>query len=488
MQSIDPRTAQPFGAPWPDTTGDQLEDACSAAAKAALEMRRTTPRQRAGMLEHLAAALEERRTELVALADRETALGLQRLNGELTRTVFQLRFLAEAVTTGRHHDTTVCPPTDSPMGPLPDLRRSVVPLGPVAVFAASNFPFAFSVSGGDTASAIAAGCPVVVKTHPAHPGLSAAVAAAFGEALDRAGAPAGTFAAVRGLDTGIRLVQHPAISAVAFTGSLEGGRALFDLACARPDPIPFYGELGSMNPVIVTPTAARKRGADIGTGWVGSITLGGGQFCTKPGLLLVPSADADHIADAVAGGIAAAAPPVLLNEPTHHRFRVGVEHLTGHTTVVARSGGDASTGFSARPTVLRTSARAALDSPDLLTEVFGPVGVLLEYDTLTEVEELLNRLGGTLTATIHGEDGDKDAPALVELAAGIAGRIIWNGYPTGVAVSAAMQHGGPWPSSTSPRDTSVGTASIARFTRAVSYQNMPEPLLPEELRTTKPSS
>jgi NADP-dependent aldehyde dehydrogenase len=483
MHSIDPRTAQPFGASWPDTTADELDAICAAAAKAATSMRRKTTRERADMLEHMAAALEERRSDLVALADAETALGEPRLNGELTRTAFQLRFLAEAILSGDHHRATISPPTDSPMGPLPDLRRSVVPLGPIAVFAASNFPFAFSVPGGDTAAAIAAGCPVVVKVHPSHPALSAAVASALTDALDRAGAPAGTFAAVSGVETGARLVQHRAIAAVAFTGSLQGGRALFDLACARPDPIPFYGELGSLNPVVVTPAAARARGAGIGADWVASVTLGGGQFCTKPGLLLVPADGAAPVIEAIGTAVGSTPAAVLLNEPTHRRFGSGVERLTEHTTLVASSAADASTGFSASPVVVRTTVAAALQAPGVLDEIFGPVGIVLEYATLAEVDELLDHLGGTLTATIQGEDRDPDAPALVELAAGVAGRVIWNGYPTGVAVSPSMQHGGPWPASTAPRDTSVGTASIERFVRPVSYQNLPEPLRPPELRT-----
>jgi len=482
MRSVNPRTGEEFGPLWPETTAGQLDEICAAAARAAVALRRTSGQQRAGYLDAIASALEARRDELVATADAETALGSPRLPGELNRTVFQLRFLGEAAADGGYRDASVSAPTDSPMGALPDLRRSVVPIGPVAVFAASNFPFAFSVAGGDTASAIAAGCPVVVKLHPSHPGLSTMVAEILTHALADAGAPTGTFAVVNGLDTGVRLVQHPAIRAVAFTGSLAGGRALFDLACARPDPVPFYGELGSLNPVVVTTAAARARGTSIGADWVGSVTLGGGQFCTKPGLLLVPSTDADAIVDGAAAAIGAANAAVLLNGSVHARFHDGLGRLSAHTSPVAESTSDTDEGFRARPVVVRTTVSDALKSPDVLDEVFGPVGVVLEYDSLDDVAALVARLGGSLTMTVHGEDRDPDAPRLVELASGAAGRVIWNGYPTGVAVSASMQHGGPWPSSTSPRDTSVGSAAIARFVRAVSYQSLPDWLLPQELR------
>lgn len=484
MYSIDPRTAQPFGQPWPETTADELDRVCAAAATAAPSLRRTDPATRASYLVAIADALERQRAELVGLADAETALGTPRLDGELTRTVFQLRFLAEAAAAGPGRDATISPPVDSPMGPLPDLRRTVVPVGPVAVFAASNFPFAFSVPGGDTAAALAAGCPVVVKAHPAHPGLAHAVAALIAAALGRAGAPTGTFALVDGMAAGTRLVTHPAIAAVAFTGSLAGGRALFDLACARPDPIPFYGELGSLNPLVVTGAAARDRGAAIGAGWVASLTLGGGQFCTKPGLLLVPAGDADPLVAAVAEAVAAAPAAVLLNESIRARYRDGVERLGGHAGVVARADADDSAGFRARPVVVRTTVAEALKTPEILDEVFGPAGVVLDYDGTTEVAALLRQIGGSLTMAVHGVDGDPDGPALLDLAAAVAGRVIWNGYPTGVAVSPAMQHGGPWPSSTSPRDTSVGTAAIARFVRPVTYQSVPESLLPAHLRST----
>jgi len=302
------------------------------------------------------------------------------------------------------------------------------------------------------------------------------------DALTDAAAPTGTLALVNGFDAGIALVRHPAIAAVAFTGSLAGGRALFDIACSRPDPIPFYGELGSVNPVVVTTAAARSRGRQIGAEWVGSMTLGGGQFCTKPGLLLVPSGSSDEITSAIAATVAAAPAAVLLNESIRSRFRSGVARLDHSTSLVARSEADASEGFHAQPVAVRTTVADALKSPEVLDEVFGPVGVILEYDSLDEVVALLGRLGGSLTMTIHGEDADPEAPALVDVASTVAGRVIWNGYPTGVAVSASMQHGGPWPASTSPRDTSVGSASIARFVRAVTYQAVPESLLPAELR------
>jgi NADP-dependent aldehyde dehydrogenase len=481
VRSVDPRTGEPFGNPWQDTTSEQLDAVCDAAARAAGTLRRTTGDQRAGWLDAVGDALEAARAELVALADRESGLGEVRLNGELTRTIFQLRFLGEAARSGEHLGVTVSPATDSPMGPLPDLRRTAVPIGPVAVFAASNFPFAFSVAGGDSASALAAGCPVVVKIHPSHPALSMAVAEIVRSALASAGAPEGSFAAVTGMDTGAELVRHPAIRAVAFTGSLQGGRALLELTNARPDPIPFYGELGSLNPLIVTPAAARARGESIGRGWIGSLTLGGGQFCTKPGLLLVP-AGAASVVEAATEEIEGAPTPVLLNGSIRDRYESGVRELESMATPLATSASRDGGGFAVRPVIVRATVAEALASPGMLEEVFGPAGVVLEYSSVDEVEALLDHVAGSLTVTVHGEDDDADASTMVALATGVGGRVIWNGYPTGVAVSASMHHGGPWPSSTSARDTSVGSAAIARFVRPVSYQSLPAHLLPAELR------
>lgn len=368
------------------------------------------------------------------------------------------------------------------MGPLPDLRRTAVPLGPVAVFTASNFPFAFGVPGGDTASALAAGCPVVVKTHPSHPGLSAELARVVAHALERAGAPRGVFASVSGVAAGRRLITHPAIRAAAFTGSLAGGRALLDLANSRPDPIPFYGELGSLNPVVVTPAAAMARAAEIGRSWVESMTLGGGQFCTKPGLLLVPSAAADDVAGAAAAALAEVGAPVLLNTAIRDRFDGGVDLLRGYGRELLCAEASFLEGLAVQPVVARRTAQEALQQPHVLDEVFGPVGIVVEYTGFDEVVAVLGRIGGSLTVTVHGEQDDPDASGAVELAASMAGRVVWNGFPTGVAVSRSMQHGGPWPASTSSRDTSVGSAAIRRFVRPVTYQGLPDALLPPELR------
>ena len=481
MRSFDPRTGQPFGDEWPDTGPNELRALCTAAAAAVPYLREIGPTGRRRLLAAIAGELEDRRDELVAIADRETALGPQRLGGELTRTTFQLRFLGEVAADGGYLRTTIDHPTDSPMGPLPDLRRMMLPIGPVAVFAASNFPFAFSVPGGDTASALAAGCPVVVKTHPSHPATSAAVAAAIDHALRRLDAPGGVFATVHGVASGRDLVQHPAIKAVAFTGSNRGGRALFDLACSRPDPIPFYGELGSINPVVVTSAAAAARLTEIATGWTGSVLLGGGQFCTKPGLLLVPETDRAAFADAAAEAFAAATPPYLLNQPIRHGYQEGTARLC-HAAGTTPPAADDLAGFAAAPTLHTMTLADALRKPDVLEEVFGPTGIIAGYDDLDAIARMAAAIGGTLTATVHGEPGDPQAPALIEILTEISGRVIWNGYPTGVAVSRSMQHGGPWPSSTSVRHTSVGAAAIDRFVRPVSFQSLPEELLPAPLR------
>jgi NADP-dependent aldehyde dehydrogenase len=276
-------------------------------------------------------------------------------------------------------------------------------------------------------------------------------------------------------------VQQPAIKAVGFTGSLGGGRALFDLCCARPDPIPFYGELGSMNPFVITPAAARARGAQIGKDWVGSLTLGAGQFCVKPALLLVPREQAEAVVAAAVAACETVPAQPLLNASIHRKFGEGTQLLAAQATPLS-GGSDSPEGFYVRPVLVRTSVSTALAREGLLEEVFGPAGVILDYDSQDELAELAARLGGSLTMTIHGEDDDPDAPALVSLATTLAGRVVWNGYPTGVAVSDSQQHGGPWPSSTSARDTSVGAAAISRFLRGVCYQNFPAALLPPELR------
>jgi NADP-dependent aldehyde dehydrogenase len=343
------------------------------------------------------------------------------------------------------------------------------------------------VAGGDTASALAAGCPVVVKAHPGHPGLSAACGAIVAAALAGAGAPDGSFAVVHGFDAGPALVTHPAIAAVGFTGSLAGGRALFDLATSRPDPIPFYGELGSLNPVVVTPGAVAARGAEVARGFVASYTLGGGQFCTKPGLLFLPAGHG--LDDVLVAESGAATLPPLLSERTREAFLRGRDALAGAPGVRALlpTSTVESPGYGVSPVLYAVSATEFARHP-LVDECFGPAAIVVEYGSPADLAAALETLPGSLTACVHGEpDADRElVGALLDRFRDGAGRVIWNGWPTGVAVTWAQHHGGPWPATTAPLHTSVGATAVRRFLRPVVYQNLPDALLPDALRDANP--
>jgi NADP-dependent aldehyde dehydrogenase len=367
------------------------------------------------------------------------------------------------------------------MGARPDLRRTVRPIGPVAVYAASNFPFAFSVAGGDTASAIAAGAPVVVKGNPGHPQLSALTAELVAAALRSAGAPDGTFAIVYGLETGSRLVLDPRITAASFTGSLAGGRALFDLAVGRDHPIPFYGELGSINPAFVTPEAAHARAEEVVTGFLGSVSLGVGQFCTKPGLLLLPaSIDFASTVHLFVEGVAA---QPMLNEHIRTGYLRTLRTLAEHPAVRVVAGGEQA-GEDQAPTILTTTAGELLaNAEELMVECFGPTAIIVTYTDPAELLAVADAMDGQLTASVIGEVGEAVAARLVLMLAGRVGRVLWNGWPTGVSVTHAMQHGGPYPATTHSGFTSVGQASVRRFLRPVTYQDVDEAALPPELRS-----
>jgi len=463
-----------------------VPEAVAMALAAAPSWRALEPAQRAGMLRALADALDDAGDELVSLAIAETHLGETRLRGELVRTTFQLRFLAGVIEEGDYLQACIDPPDGTwPPGPRPDLRRSLRPLGPVAVFAASNFPFAFSVAGGDSASALAAGCPVVLKAHPGHLHLSARCGEIVCRALQEAGAPEGTFSVVEGDEAGRRLVTHPGTSAVAFTGSARVGRMLFDLAVSRPKPIPFYGELGSVNPVFVTRRAAATRLDEILSGYVASFSLGAGQFCTQPGVLLLPAGalEPDRL-----GGLVAAQPPArLLNDRIDAAFEQRLEALRARPGVEVIAEGSRQSDGTWTPTLLRTTAEALVaDAEHLLAECFGPVSLVTEYDEEARLVDVAEMLEGQLTATVHGEPDDDVVAGLLDTLAEKAGRIIWNGWPTSVSVTWAMQHGGPYPATTSLLHTSVGAAAIGRFLRPVAYQGVPDQLLPAALREDNP--
>ncbi|WP_306214443.1 aldehyde dehydrogenase (NADP(+)) [Actinoplanes sp. RD1] len=445
-----------------------------AAAAARVPMRHATPEQRAEWLEAAAGALDAAAEELIALAAEETHLPVPRLTGELKRTTFQARLFAGGLRSGELLPTRIDPADPEwGMGPRPDLRRTVVPIGPVLVFAASNFPFAFSVFGGDTVSALAAGCPVVVKAHPGHPRLSRRTRDVVAEVL-----PEGALGLIEGVEASLEALRDPRIKAVGFTGSTKGGRALFDIAVSRPDPIPFYGELGSVNPVVVTPAAWAERGAALAEGWVGSLTLGAGQFCTNPGVVLVPDPQAFLAA------VRLPVPGRMLTSGLEDGFADAVRRVSAHPAVrVAAEGAPNEQGV--RAGVLTASAADVLADPEVLDiEMFGPAGLVVGYSSDKELTELLERLPGQLTATIQGHSSGDDpvAVAVADVLTDTAGRIVWNDWPTGVTVSGAQQHGGPWPATTAPTSTSVGLAAIARWQRPVAFQGAPAAVLPAELR------
>ncbi|WP_346623393.1 aldehyde dehydrogenase (NADP(+)) [Blastococcus montanus] len=480
--SIDPRTGEEVEVVAQETTTAEVQRLCAAALAAAPALDDLGRAGRAALLGSLADALEARRGDVVAVADRETALGATRLNGELTRTCYQLRLFAEVLQEGSYLEAAIDHAGDSPMGPRPDLRRMLVPIGPVAVFGASNFPLAFSVPGGDTASALAAGCPVVVKAHGSHPATSQLVFDVLAEAAGKAGAPEGTLGIVHGLQAGADLVAHPAIRAVGFTGSVNGGRALLEIIERRPDPVPFFGELSSLNPLVVTPRAAAERGGQLGRELVGSFTLGAGQFCTKPGLAFVPSGpEGDTVLEAMAAAVRETAAPTLLNEGiagSYERISSSLADLPGVSTV-AHGGEPQGPGFGAAPLLLTTDAA---DLPHEVTEeCFGPVAVVARYDGEKALFAALGTMPSSLTATVLRGEGETELPLAVsqELRTR-AGRLVYDAYPTGVAVSWAQHHGGPWPS-TNSQHTSVGTTAIRRFLRPVTWQGAPAEVLPEEL-------
>jgi len=467
------------------TTEAQLESIVAAAAAAFDTWARTSYADRGKVLTAVADALDDQASVLVPIAARETNLPTGRLQGELKRTTFQLRLFAEVLGEGSFLDARIDPAdAEWPMGaPRPDLRRQLEPVGPVVVFSASNFPFAFSVAGGDTASALAAGCSVILKAHSGHPELSLATGTIVEEALVSAGAPDGLFSVIFGTQAGRNALQDSRVKAGSFTGSIPGGRSLFDLANSRPEPIPFYGELGSTNPVFVTRAASAARADEIAAGFAGSFTMGAGQFCTKPGVLFVP--EGSSIPDKLPGQVTVQ-PAALLNSRIQSGYVESLGKLASSSSVTALIRADNALADPPAPTLLLTTAQEVMQHQDeLLAECFGPAALVVTYQSEDQLLAIANDLEGQLTATVQGEDSD-DVAELVRVLAKKAGRILWNQWPTGVSVTYAQQHGGPYPATTSAGSTSVGTAAITRFLRPVAYQNFPQHLLPEALQDANP--
>lgn len=463
-------------------TPDLVDQACEAAEEAFWSYGYSTAEDRAAFLNAIAEEIEARGEQITEIGTQESGLPEARLQGERGRTVGQLRLFAEHILKGdyldRRHDVAL--PDRAPL-PRPDLKMIQRPIGPVAVFGASNFPLAFSTAGGDTAAALAAGCPVVVKGHSAHPGTGEIVAEAIKAAIEKTETHPGVFSLIQGgkRDVGTSLVQHPLIRAVGFTGSLGGGRALFDLCAARPDPIPFFGELGSVNPMFLLPEAIKARGAEIGAAWAGSLTMGAGQFCTNPGIAIVlPGAEA-FVASAESA-LKETGAQTMLTDGIAQAYRDGLGRIAG-TAGTTELLGTACEGREAKPYLFRVSARDWLSEHSLQEEVFGPLGIVVEAQDASEMADIAKSIQGQLTCTIHMDEADTEqAKSLMPIVERKAGRVLINDFPTGVEVADSMIHGGPYPASTNFGATSVGTLSIRRFLRPVCYQNAPDALLPTE--------
>lgn len=490
FQATDPTTGTSVGPFFFEATPDEVDRAAEAAADAGPDPAFQSAEQRTALLRAIADEIQQDASAIIARAMLETGLPQPRLEGECARTTAQARLFADVVAEGSWVEARIDrgDPQRRPV-PKPDLRRMLVALGPVAVFGASNFPLAFSVAGGDTISALAAGCPVVVKAHPAHPGTSELVGRAMLRALQSMSLPAGLFSLVHGVSeqVGRRLVTHPLIRAVGFTGSLGGGRALFDAAGKRPEPIPVYAEMGSVNPVFLLPEALQCRAPEIAQGLFQSFTLGVGQFCTKPGLIFAcEGPDLNRLLLDLAELVKSAAPGTMLHSGISRRFRraSGLLRREGGIRVAAAASSSVLLRKSqAAPWVAETSLADFERNPGLAEEIFGPVTLLIRCPDHKGLIRAAGLLAGQLTGTIHAEPGELERyPELLEQLRRRVGRLVLNGFPTGVEVGHAMHHGGPYPATTDSRVTSVGTAAIQRFARPVCYQNFPVSLLPAELR------
>jgi len=491
---VDPATGERLDPLYRSASSEEVDLAANLADEAFAIYGKLSGREKGRFLRHIAAGIESIVPELVARAHRETALPEKRLQGEAARTINQLRLFAQVVEDGSWAMARI-DPAEPQRKPLPraDIRSILRPLGPVAVFGASNFPLAFSVAGGDTASALAAGNPVIVKAHSAHPGTSELVGQVICKSVKECGLPPGTFALIfgAGAQVGSALVTHPGVKAVGFTGSLSGGKALMDLAAARPEPIPCFMEMSSVNPLFVLPEALRTRGPQIASGFFASFTLGVGQFCTKPGLIFLPH---DEAADALVAELASlvekAGPSPMLTEGICKSYRSGVVQRTGNSSVqlVAQGGAaEAEKTVHVFPALFQVSGTELLHDEELAKEIFGPSTLVVRYEDRQELIALAQALEGQLTASLHGTDADMaDFADLVAILERKAGRLVFNGYPTGVEVCHAMVHGGPYPATSDSRHTSVGTQAIYRFARPVCYQDFPQSALPDELKDGNP--
>ncbi len=493
FHAVNPANGETLEPLFHSATVDGIDRAARLASKAFSRYGRTSGAERGAFLRAIAERLEAHGNDLVARAGLETALPEPRLRGELGRTTSQLRMFASLAEEGSWVDARIDhgDPGRKPL-PKPDVRSMLRPLGPVAVFGASNFPLAFSVAGGDTASALAAGCPVIVKAHPSHPGTSELAGMAILEAVEACSLPDGVVSLLfdAGHEGGVALVRHPAIRAVGFTGSRRGGTALMEIAASRPEPIPIYAEMGSINPVFVLPGAMQERGAEIAAGLHASVTLGVGQFCTNPGLVLgTAGATMDSFLASLEEGLKRSAPAAMLNGAICASYRGSVDRFASVEGVERRVSVpvDTTGGHVAGAALFVANDHTFLSHEDLSAEIFGPSTLVVRCATKERLLDVAASLEGQLTATVHATASDlEDYPELVEILEQRAGRVLFNGYPTGVEVCDAMVHGGPYPATSDGRTTSVGTRAIERFARLVAWQNAPETVLPEELHEGNP--
>jgi alpha-ketoglutaric semialdehyde dehydrogenase len=490
FQAFDPSAGTEIDPGFGSATPADVDQACALADAAFDDFRRTSPERRAALLEAIAQNLTGVGPVIVERAMRETGLARPRLEGELGRTTGQLRLFARVLRDGGYLDARIDPALPDRAPPRADLRLVHQPLGPVAVFGASNFPLAFSVVGGDTASALAAGCPVIVKAHPAHPGTSELAGRAIQQAVAALDLPEGVFSLLfdSGHTVGAALVADGRIQAVGFTGSRTGGTTLMALAQARSQPIPVYAEMSSINPVVLLPGALAARSEAIATGFATALTLGAGQFCTNPGLLVaVEGPGLDSFLANVARAISQAGASTMLTPGIHGAYEQGVEALAGHAAVQTVARGQEAEGLTSRPVLFSTTAERLIADPALAHEVFGASSLLVRCPDLAALARVLAALEGQLTIAVHADDDDlADAARLMPLLERKAGRILFNGFGTGVEVCDAMVHGGPFPATSDGRSTSVGSLAIARFLRPVCYQDVPQALLPTMLRDDNP--
>ncbi len=491
FNAVDPASGEQLDITFTEATEEEVDLAVQKAEQAFPVYPKLPNKQRADFLEAIAFELLESGDELIKRCMSETALPQARLNGERIRTVNQLKLFASVIREGSWVNARIdtAQPDRTPV-PKPDIRQMQQPLGAVGIFGASNFPLAFSVAGGDTASALAAGCPVVVKAHPLHPGTSELVGRAILKAANDTGMPEGVFSLVQGtsVDVGMAIVTHPLITAIGFTGSFKGGKAIFDAANQRKVPIPVFAEMGSTNPVFILPGAISERGDSIASGLANSVNLGVGQFCTNPGLLISQHSESSEklVAD-LAATLSEQSGGTMLSSGIKNSFDSGIAEISETFGVAKLTPGRESSGNTVSGTLFSTDEETFLSNPSLAEEVFGPSSVHVSASSKVKLLEIARSLEGHLTATIHGTEADLEEYAeLVVILERKAGRLIFNGYPTGVEVCHSMVHGGPFPATTAPQSTSVGTLAIHRFTRPVCYQDFPHSSLPDELKDENP--